>query len=470
MINEEFEQQWQQVCEQMQASVKDNLLAESLSQIEPSVCNDTLVLSVPSRFLYGWLSRKGYDVSLFNRLQSFLPHLKKSEVKLQEFHIASSDKANDCVGENQNALPVAGNAPSLVSQQTSLDEVRLNPQMTFDSFVVGPSNEFACAVAKKVTQVFDPTCNPVFFHSSVGLGKTHLMNAIAWKMQQTHPDKKVLYLTAEQFQHRYVQSCRNGYIQKAGEEPQTERFRELFRSADVLMIDDVQFFCSGNKQATQMEFFHTFNSLIEQGKQIVLSSDSSPLELKGMEERLKSRMAQGLIVDIYPTTYEMRIGILQTKAEQWGVQVPNDVIEFLADRITSNVRELEGALKRLLVNSELLHMDLNLATTQQILKDMLNLMPQEVSINDILKATCDYFMIKMADLKSDRRDRSVARPRQIAMFLAKELTTKSLPEIGAAFGRDHTTIMHAIRQIGNLINTDPSVAEHVRFLKRSFKC
>ena len=470
MMNEEFEQQWEEVCQQVQASVKDNLLTESLSQIEPIICDDTLVLSVPTRFLYGWLSRKGYDVSLFNQLQSFLPHLKKSEVRLQEFHIASAEKTNDVsVSENAPVSSVAKNvSPS--SETPSLDEVRLNSQMTFDSFVVGPSNEFACAVAKKVTQIFDPTCNPVFFHSSVGLGKTHLMNAIAWKMKETHPDKKVLYLTAEQFQHRYVQSCRNSYIQKAGEESQTEHFRELFRSADVLMIDDVQFFCSGNKQATQMEFFHTFNSLIEQGKQIVLSSDSSPLELKGMEERLKSRMAQGLIVDIYPTTYEMRIGILQTKAEQWGVKVPSDVIEFLADRITSNVRELEGALKRLLVNCELLHMELNLMTTQQILKDMLNLMPQEVSVNDILKATCDYFMIKMTDLKSDRRDRSVARPRQIAMYLAKELTTKSLPEIGAAFGRDHTTIMHAIRQIGSLINTDPSVAEHVRFLKRSFKC
>ena len=469
MMNEEFEQQWQQVCEQMQASVKDNLLAESLPQIEPSICDDTLVLSVPSRFLYGWLSRRGYDVSLREKLQSFLPHLKKTQIKLQDFHIASCEKVTSSSGENKSELPSAVNAVSS-SLNTSLDEVRLNPQMTFDSFVVGPSNEFACAVAKKVTQVFDPTCNPVFLHSSVGLGKTHLMNAIAWKMKETHPDKKVLYLTAEQFQHRYVQSCRSGHIQKAGEEPQIEHFRELFRSADVLMIDDIQFFCVGNKQATQMEFFHTFNSLIEQGKQIVLSSDSSPLELKGMEERLRSRMAQGLIVDIYPTTYEMRIGILQTKAEQWGVKVPNDVVEFLADRITSNVRELEGALKRLLVNSELLHLELNLATTQQILKDMLNLMPQEVSINDILKATCDYFMIKMADLKSDRRDRSVARPRQIAMFLAKELTTKSLPEIGAAFGRDHTTIMHAIKQISSLVQTDPTVAEHVRFLRRSFKC
>ena len=464
MIDKDFEQQWQEVCKQMQKNSNDTLLHECLTQIEPSIQDDTLILSVPNRLLFGWLPRKGYDALLLNELQRFFPHLQNQQVRLQEFHASSSftpSETSVCEKLNTQTVDI---------MESSLDEVRLNPKMTFENYVVGSSNELAYAVAKRVTEYFDPQCNPVFLHSSVGLGKTHLMNAIAWKMKEKHPEKKVLYLTAEQFMNRYVQSCRSDQVLKAGSEYKTEHFRELFRSADVLMIDDIQFFCTGNKQATQMEFFHTFNSLIEQGKQIVLSSDSFPMELKGMEERLKSRMAQGLIVDIYPTTYEMRIGILQSKAEQWGYSLPQSVADFLAEQVTSNVRELEGALKRLLVNSQLLHLPLTVATAQQILKDMLNLYPKEVSVNDILDATCEHFMIKMADLKSERRDRSIARPRQIAMYLAKELTTKSLPEIGAVFGRDHTTIMHAVKQINSLIHSDPSIAEHVRFLKGCFRC
>jgi chromosomal replication initiator protein len=467
MIDKEFEQQWQQVCAELREISDDGLLHECLSQIEPSIQDNTLVLSVPSRFMYDWLQRKEYDVSLFNRVQRFIPSLENKNVRLQDYHAAASvSLPSSEVAEKTQVV----RTPNVQPADSSLDEVRLNPAMTFESFVVGSSNELAYAVAKGVTERFDPTRNPVFLHSSVGLGKTHLMNAIAWRIKEKNPGKKVLYLTAEQFLRRYVRAMRGDQIQRPGDDDETENFRELFRSADVLMIDDVQFFCSGKKQATQMEFFHTFNSLIEQGKQIILSSDSSPLELKGMEERLKSRMAQGLIVDIYPTTYEMRIGILQSKAEQWGYSLPQSVADFLAENITSNVRELEGALKRLLVNSQLLHLPLTVASAQQILKDILNLQPQEVSVSDILNATCEHFMIKLSDLKSARRDRSIARPRQIAMYLAKEMTTKSLPEIGAAFGRDHTTIMHAVKQISSLINTDPTVAEHVRFLKRSFKC
>jgi len=461
MIDKEFEQQWQDVCSQLKEKCDDSLLHQYLGQIVPDVQQDTLILSVPNQFMFSWLQRKEYDVRLCELFQQFYPEVQTSQVRLQNAYSVSSKSVSDSF---VCASPVKEEP---VAAKTLQDEVRLNPQMTFENYVVGSSNEIAAAVAKGITERFDSACNPLFLHSSVGLGKTHLMNAIAWRMRQKHPEKKVIYLTAEQFKARYIRSLRADKVIQSDSENQTEHFRELFRSADILMVDDIQFLC-GNKKATQMEFFHTFNSLIEQGKQIVLSSDSSPQELKDMEERLKSRMAQGLIVDIYPTTYEMRIGILQSKAEQWGVSLPQDVVEFLAERITTNVRELEGALKRLIVNTGLLHLPLTLASTQQILKDVLNLYPVEVSVSDIIKAVSDYFMVKIADLKSTRRDRSIARPRQIAMYLAKELTSKSLPEIGSAFERDHTTIMHAIKVISQLVETDASVASCVQTIKRSF--
>ncbi len=462
MIETTFEQQWNAICAQLKEGSDDSILKEWLGQISPSIQNDAIVLSVPNRFMFDWLRRKEYDSVICQLFQKDNPQIARVEVRMQDFYLPSVSNASSVSVENK----VSAAAPKAAEQD--IVEIHLNPDMTFENYVVGSSNELAAAAAKGVTQRFESARNPLFLHSSVGLGKTHLMNAIAWKMKEEHPEKKVLYLSAEQFMYQYVRALRSDKMSDGVTDDRIADFRELFRSADILMIDDVQFICG--KQGTQTEFFHTFNSLIEQGKQIVLSSDSSPLELKGLEDRLKTRMAQGLIVDIYPTTYEMRIGILQSKAMQWGVEVPRDVVEFLAERITTNVRELEGALKRLVANTQLLGMPITLSSTQVVLKDVLNLYQQEVSVADIQKAVCDYFVVKLSDLKSARRDRAIARPRQIAMYLAKELTTKSLPEIGAAFERDHTTIMHAIRLIEDLVNTDPSVAEHVRRLKRSFKC
>ena len=245
------------------------------------------------------------------------------------------------------------------------------------------------------------------------------MHAIASHIKKTNGHRRVLYLSAEKFMYQFVRALRND---------ETVSFRDLFRSVDVLMIDDIQFICG--KKATQEEFFHTFNALIDQGKQIVLSSDSSPLELKGIEDRLKTRMAQGLVVDIYPTTYEMRIGILQTKAALLNVTVPQDVIEFLAEKITTNVRELEGALKRIVASTQLLGMPITLDNTKSLLRDLLHTYEKELSISDIQKTVADYYTVRLTDLKSTRKDRKIARPRQIAMYLSKTLTTKSLPEIG----------------------------------------
>lgn len=459
-----LEQQWDLICSELKDESNDTILKEWLGQISPSIHNDTVVLSVPNGFMRDWLQDKKYGSVICQKFQKRNPDILHVEVRKQDRFISSKPKS-----ETKPVLsePVLSNKKSDSADQ-DIVEIHLNPDMTFENYVVGSSNELAAAAAKGVTERFESARNPLFFHSSVGLGKTHLMNAIAWRMKEKHPEKKVLYLSAEQFMYQYVRALRSDKMSESNTDDRIASFRELFRSADILMIDDVQFICG--KQGTQTEFFHTFNSLIEQGKQIVLSSDSSPLELKGLEDRLKTRMAQGLIIDIYPTTYEMRIGILQSKAEQWGVHVPMDVVEFLAERVTGNVRELEGVLKRLVANSQLLNIEITMASTHTILKDVLNLYQQEVTIEDIQKSVCDYFVVKMSDLKSSRRDRSIARPRQIAMYLAKELTSKSLPEIGSAFDRDHTTIMHAIRLIEDLVKNDASVCEHVTRLKRSFKC
>lgn len=454
MAEQTIEQQWQEICTALKNTSNDPIL-QWLVQVSPSIQNDTLVLSASNRFICNWLQSKTYDSQILQMFKQKNPSLQAIDVKLQDY-VLPPKKA-------ESPAPQALAEP--VQSQRKIEdivEIHLNPAMTFENYVVGSSNELACAAAKGVTEHFDATRNPLFLHSSVGLGKTHLMNAIAWRMREKHPEKKVLYMSAEQFMYQYVRALRSD----KNSDDKIADFREVCRSADVLMIDDVQFICG--KQGTQTEFFHTFNALVEQGKQIVLSSDSSPLELKGLEDRLKTRMAQGLIVDIYPTTFEMRIGILQSKAEQWHVSIPNDVAEFLAERITTNVRELEGALKRLVANTQLLGSPITMENTQRILKDVLQLYKQEVTVDDILKKVSEYFGVRMADLQSARRDRSIARPRQVAMYLAKELTSKSLPEIGTAFGRDHTTILHAVRVIEGLVKTDPDIANAVRDISRSF--
>lgn len=450
------EQKWEDICEQMKNLYDDNILREYAKQIKPSIQNNAVILSVPNRFMHDWLRRKQYDEVIFQKFQEIQPSLQRVDVRLQNYFEAAPEKQE----EGTSFEPVRAS-----SEQSF--EIHLNPSMTFETYVVGSSNELAAAAAKGITELFDANRNPLYLHSSAGLGKTHLMNAIAWRMRERHPEKKVIYLSAEQFMYQYVKALRNDKIADSKTDDNISDFRELFRSADILMIDDVQFMAG--KEGTQREFFHTFNALIEQGKQIVLSSDSSPLQLKGIEDRLRTRMAQGLIVDIYPTTYEMRIGILQSKAEQWGVAIPKDVIAFLAEKMTTNVRELEGALKRLIANADFLNTPITLATTQMILKDVLNCCEKEITIDAIQKQVCNHFMVKDSDLKSTRRDRNIARPRQIAMYLAKELTSKSLPEIGIAFGRDHSTIIHAIRTIESLIKTDAEIAQSVEFLKRSIK-
>lgn len=332
----------------------------------------------------------------------------------------------------------------------------LDARYTFDNFVVGKPNEFAYAAAQRVADSDHVSFNPLFLYGGVGLGKTHLMHAIAWQIRLRSPQRRVVYLSAEKFMYSFVRALRNH---------DTVSFKEQFRSADVLMIDDVQFI--SGKDSTQEEFFHTFNALVDQGRQIVLSADKSPSDLEEIGDRLRSRLSSGLVADLHPTTFELRLGILDAKAEQLGVEVPQKVKEFLAHRITSNVRELEGALTRLSANVQLVGGDISLELAHTLLHDLLRAHDRRVTMDEIQKRVAEHFQIRLSDMSSARRSRTVARPRQIAMYLSKQLTSRSLPEIGRAFGgRDHTTVIHAVRKVEELMKGDSAFAEDVDLLTR----
>ncbi len=334
----------------------------------------------------------------------------------------------------------------------------LDPRLTFETFVIGKPNEFAHAAALRVAEADDIPFNPLFLYGSVGLGKTHLMHALAWRMRMRNPARRVMFLSSETFMHLFVKAVRY---------KDTHAFKEQFRSVDVLMIDDVQFF--GEKSATQEELFHTFNALVDHRRQVIISADKPPVDLQGIEERLKSRLGSGVVAQLNPTNYELRLSILQAKAEQKGVSIPSKVTEFLAHKITSNIRELEGAMTRLFAHATLLNSrEISIDMAQEVLQDLLRANDRHVTIDDIQKRVCEHYNIKMADLLSPRRARAVARPRQVAMYLAKQLTTRSLPEIGRKFGgRDHTTIMHGVRKIEELRGGDPSLNEDIEILARS---
>jgi chromosomal replication initiator protein len=332
----------------------------------------------------------------------------------------------------------------------------LDLRFTFENFVVGKPNELAYAAARRVAEANSVPFNPLFLYGGVGLGKTHLMHAIAWQIRKRSPSRKVVYLSAEKFMYQFVRALRT---------KDTMSFKEQFRSVDVLMIDDVQFI--GGREATQEEFFHTFNALVDQNRQVVISADKSPSDLEGVEERMRSRLGWGLVADIHPTTYELRLGILQSKCEQLGAEIPLKVLEFLAHKITSNVREVEGALNRIVAHGTLVGRPVTLEATQDVLHDLLRANDRRVTIEEIQKRVAEHFNIRMADMHSARRARAVARPRQVAMYLAKQLTPRSLPEIGRKFGgRDHTTVMHAVRKIEELKTTDSGFAEDVDLLRR----
>ena len=327
----------------------------------------------------------------------------------------------------------------------------------FDNFVEGKSNQLARAAAMQVVENPGGSYNPLFLYGGVGLGKTHLMHAVGNALQEVKPNAKVVYLHSERFVADMVKALQLNAIND---------FKRYYRSVDALLIDDIQFFA--NKERSQEEFFHTFNALLEGGQQMILTCDRYPKELRGLEERLKSRFGWGLTVSVEPPELETRVAILMAKAEQAKVDLPNEAAFFLAQRVRSNVRELEGALKRVVASAHFTKSEIDIPLIKESLKDLLALQDKQVSIDNIQRTSAEYYKIKVADLMSKRRSRSVARPRQMAMALAKELTNHSLPEIGDAFGgRDHTTVLHACKRIKELRDTSSDIREDYQNLLRT---
>ena len=386
----------------------------------------------------------------------------------------SADTINDCVitvrssdelvsetatGDPLKTKNFVSVEPKVIGTKTKSAnsiEGSLDSRFTFDNFVVGKPNELAYAAAQRVSGSDEVLFNPLFLYGAVGLGKTHLMHSIAWDIRLRDPSRRVLYLSAEKFMYQFIRALRF---------KDTMAFKDQFRSVDVLMIDDVQFI--GGKDSTQEEFFHTFNALVDQNRQVIISADKSPTDLEGLEERLRSRLGWGLVADIHPTTYELRLGILQSKVEKLGVAVPTKVLEFLAHKITSNVRELEGAMNRIAAHATLVGRDITLEATQEVLHDLLRSYERRVTIEEIQRQVASHYQIRVGDMHSARRSRSIARPRQIAMFLAKQLTQHSLPDIGRRFGgRDHTTVLHAVKKVDELCIIDKQFQDDVEFLRR----
>ncbi|MEC8200254.1 MAG: chromosomal replication initiator protein DnaA [Pseudomonadota bacterium] len=401
-------------------------------------------ISVPTRFMRDWIESQYAErlVSLWT--------LEASSVEGVDVFVTGDE------AEDSYALPAA--SPTALRETEAQNNISapLDPRFTFKNFIVGKPNELAFAAARRCAEAETAPYNPLFLYSGVGLGKTHLMHAIAWHIRQTRPEKRAVYLSAEKFMYQFIRALRFR---------DTVAFKEQFRSVDILMIDDVQFIAG--KDSTQEEFFHTFNALVDQNRQIVISADKSPNDLEGMEERMKSRLGWGLVADIHPTTYELRYGILQAKADELKIDIPPKILEFLAHKITSNVRELEGALNRIVAYANLVGRPITLETTQDVLHDVLRANDRKVTIEEIQKRVAEHFNIRLSEMYSSRRARAVARPRQIAMYLAKQLTVRSLPEIGRKFGgRDHTTVMHAVRKVEELKATDNGFSEDVELLRR----
>lgn len=343
---------------------------------------------------------------------------------------------------------------------SDIDEISmLDKRFTFNNFVVGKPNEFAYAAAKRVTESETPPFNPLFLYGGVGLGKTHLMHATAWQIKQTYPNKRVIYISAEKFMYLFIRSLRF---------KSTMSFKEMFRNVDVLMIDDVQFI--GGKDTTQEEFFHTFNELVDNNRQIILSADKSPSDLDGVEDRLKSRLGWGLVADIHPTTYELRLGILQSKAKMQTARIPSNVLDFLAFKITSNIRELEGALNRIVAHSTLIGNEINIDIAQNVLKDLLRANEKFITIEIIQRKVCEYLGVKLSDLLSAKRQKNIIKARHTAMYLCKRLTTKSLPDIGRSFGgKDHATVIHAVKKVNELLNNDKEFATDLEILTKTLE-
>ena len=418
-----------------------------------------LVLAAPNRFIRDFVAEK-YLPLMTTYLMDVVPPasaqvsvtVSAAQQPAQAPAVRPVDRGAEMAAVRQVEAPAARPAPAALISPSNLVE-----GYTFERFVEGKSNQLALAAAQQVAEHPGHSYNPLFLYGGVGLGKTHLMHAVGNAMRRRNPDAKIVYLHSERFVADMVKALQLNAIND---------FKRFYRSVDALLIDDIQFFA--NKDRSQEEFFHTFNALLEGGQQMILTCDRYPKEIEGVEERLKSRFGWGLTVAVEPPDLETRVAILMKKAEQSHITLAPDAAFFIAQRIRSNVRELEGALKRVIASANFTGRPFDIDLIKDSLKDLLALQDKQVSLDNIKRKVAEYYKIKVADLMSKRRNRSVARPRQVAMAMAKELTHHSLPEIGDAFGgRDHTTVLHACRKIKELRDVSPDISEDYQNLLRA---
>ena len=446
------DRKWTKLKISLKKSIGENNFNNWLSPIEFShIEEDVVIFTVPTNFLGNYVSQNFGEI--------IVAQISLEVNKINRIRFEVDNKSNN-LASSQPSAPAHISFP----KDNELTGAQLDKRFTFDAFVVGKPNELAHAAARRVAEGGDVSFNPLFLYGGVGLGKTHLMHAIAWELSNRRPDINVLYLSAEQFMYRFVQALR---------ERKMMDFKQLFRSVDILMVDDVQFIAG--KGSTKEEFFNTFNALVDQNKQIIISGDRAPGEIKDLEDRIKSRLQSGLVVDLHPTDYELRLGILQSKVERQKQQYPelsidNNVLEFLALRISTNVRVLEGALTRLFAFASLIGRHITLEVAQDCLADVLRASERKITVEEIQRKVSEHYNIRLSDMIGPKRLRTYARPRQIAMFLSKQLTSRSLPEIGRRFcGRDHTTVMHGVKRIEELRAQDGQIAEDLEMLRRALE-
>ncbi len=439
---------WIDCVEEIKKKISKQQFTTWVTPLNYSYNNETqtVLLSAPNQFILQWVKDRFYDeirnkfINLNKEIQVEFKSIKKTKAPLGQISSIQSGTKE-------------------IEKQAKTKSTGLNKSFNFGNFVTGKANQLATAAAKQIAENPGKSYNPLFIYGGVGLGKTHLIQAIGNELRQTHPDAKIKYLHAE----RYVSD-----VVKAYENKSFDSFKKQYHSLDLLLIDDIQFI--GKKNRTQEEFFYAFNTLIENKKQIIITCDSYPKEIVGVDERLRTRFSWGLTVAIEPPELEMRVAILKKKAEEINITLPDDVAFFVAKQIRSNVRELEGALNRIVAMSNFSGRAIDISLTKESLRDLIAVRGRQVSVENIQKTVADYYKIKIADMHSKKRSRNYSRPRQIAMSLTRELTNLSFPEIAEAFGgRHHTTIMHACDEIESLRLNDHNVGQDLGFLTQVLK-
>lgn len=447
---------WEKCISQLKDVIPEKKFNTWIRPLHAQLDGNALSLLAPNKFVKEYISD-----NFLALIQTTLAELTDNHAPDVKLFIGTRQQQAVASTQQQRAVKIQPPTRKPTTDKVtfggaSASKSNINPQFTFESFVIGKSNQLAHAATLQVAQNPGQTYNPLFIYGGVGLGKTHLMHALGNHIMQENPGSKVLYLHSERFVADMIKALQRNAMND---------FKKFYRGVNALLIDDIQFFAG--KERSQEEFFHTFNSLLDGQQQIVLTCDRYPKEIKGLEERLQSRFGWGLTIAVEPPELETRVAILMSKAERSKVQLPHEVAFFIAKNIQSNVRELEGALKRVIANAHFTGTSITVEFAREALKDLLTLQAKLVTIDNIQRTVAEYYKVKISDLLSKRRSRSIARPRQMAMALAKELTNHSLPEIGDSFGgRDHTTVLHAVRKVQELLGTHIELKDDYKNLLR----